>query len=52
LKKNIKKYLLQVATIVFAMQVATASFSKVKIQVDPKFNGPATPYIESMLLYW
>jgi hypothetical protein len=34
------------------MQVEVTSFSKVNIQVDPKFNGPVTPYIESMLLYW
>jgi hypothetical protein len=34
------------------MQIAITSFSKVRIQVDPKFNEPITPYIESMLLYW
>jgi hypothetical protein len=27
---------------VFAMQVAITSFSKVSIQVNPKFNGPVT----------
>jgi hypothetical protein len=36
----------------FAMQIAITSFSKVSIQVGPKFNEPITPYIESMLLYW
>ncbi len=36
----------------FALQIAITSFSKVSIQVDPKFNEPLTPYIESMLLYW
>jgi hypothetical protein len=40
----------QLAT--FAMTVATTSFSKVNIQIDPKFDGHVTPYIESMLLYW
>jgi len=34
------------------MQVATTSFSKVNIQVDPKFNIPITRYIESMLPHW
>jgi hypothetical protein len=52
LKKNIKIFLLQVATSVFTMQVAITLFSKVNIQVDLNFNGLVTPYIESMLLYW
>ncbi len=33
-------------------EVATTSFFKVNIQIDPKFNGQVTPYIEYMLLYW
>jgi hypothetical protein len=44
--------MLQLATSVFAMQVATTSFSKVNIQIGPKFNGHVTPYIESVLLHW
>jgi hypothetical protein len=35
-----------------ALQIAITSFSKVSIQVNPKFNELVTPNIESMLLYW
>jgi hypothetical protein len=51
-KKSKIANLLQVTTSVFYNASCNYFLSKANIQVDPKFNIPITPYIESMLPYW